>query len=120
MSDVKHTPGPYRAIGSAIYADAPQDVNHSHFKGFGEPEPDRGYLIAESIPHKPTRDLLTAAPTMLEALKAFASLELPPLKSAGNAAFYSLRLDDIRKAKAAISFAQGEASALSNSERADG
>jgi hypothetical protein len=69
MTDVKYTAGPYRAIGSGIYADAPQDVDHSHYKGFGEPEPDRGYLIAESIPHKPTRDLLAAAPDLLEALR---------------------------------------------------
>jgi hypothetical protein len=62
-----HTPGPYRAFGSAIYADKPQDVDHRQFRGFDKPEDGKGYLIAESIPHKPTRDLLTAAPILLDA-----------------------------------------------------
>lgn len=47
---------------------------------------------------------------LLEALKPFAALKLPTIKSPGNAGFYSLRFDDIRRAKAA----------LSNSERTDG
>lgn len=62
-----HVRGPYRAIGSAIYADAPQPVDPTTFRGFAEPEPNRGFLIAESIPHTPTRDLLAAAPDLLDA-----------------------------------------------------
>lgn len=66
MARPQFTPGPYRAIGSAIYADTPQVVDPARFKGFGEPEPGRGYLIAESIPHKETRDLLKAAPELYD------------------------------------------------------
>lgn len=62
-----HVKGPYRAIGSAIYADAPQPVDPAQFRGFTEPEPGRGYLIAESIPHTPTRHLLAAAPDLMDA-----------------------------------------------------
>ena len=66
MSLPSFTPGPYRAVGSAIYADVPQDVDPARFKGFTEPELGRGYLIAESIPHVPTRDLLASAPDLYD------------------------------------------------------
>ncbi|WMT85613.1 hypothetical protein NO932_11805 [Pelagibacterium sp. 26DY04] len=62
----KFTKGPYRAIGSAIYADHPQEVDPAVYRGFTEPEGERKYLIAESIPHKPTRDLLSAAPHLYD------------------------------------------------------
>jgi hypothetical protein len=64
-----HVPGPYREIGSAIYANSPQPVDPTMFRGFTEPEGDRGYLIAESIPHDGTRRLLTASPEVLDALE---------------------------------------------------
>lgn len=71
----EHTPGPYIAHGSAIYANTPQDVDHSMFKGFDTKEPHGvGYLIAESIPHVPTRDLLAAAPDLLEALEGISKV----------------------------------------------
>lgn len=60
------TPGPYRGVGGAIYADHPQDVDHTRFKGFKDMEMGRGYLIAESIPHLPTRNLLAAAPELYD------------------------------------------------------
>lgn len=63
-----HTPGPWRAVGCSVYADSPQDVDPSRFRGFREPEEPHGYLIAESIPHDATRRLIAAAPELLAAL----------------------------------------------------
>lgn len=60
------TPGPYRGEGSAIYADSPQIVDATRYRGFREMELGRGYLIAESIPHMPTRDLLVAGPELYD------------------------------------------------------
>lgn len=60
------TAGPYRGIGSAIYADNPQLVDPGRYHGFREMELGRGFLIAESIPHLPTRDLLVAAPELYD------------------------------------------------------
>lgn len=59
--------GEWKAVGSGVYSTMPQDVDHSRFKGFEHPEGDAGYLIAESIPHKPTRDLIAAAPKLFDA-----------------------------------------------------
>lgn len=64
-----HVPGPWREHGTAVYADTPQPVDHSHYRGFDRPEGDRGYLIAESIPHAPTRRLIAAAPDLFLAAK---------------------------------------------------
>jgi hypothetical protein len=61
------TPGPYRAIGSAIYGDIPQEIDPLRFRGFKEMEPGRGFLIAESIPHSATRNLLAASPVLYDA-----------------------------------------------------
>lgn len=60
------TASPWRAIGTAIYADQPQDIDSVVYIGFREREPERGYLIAESIPHKPTRDLIASAPELYD------------------------------------------------------
>lgn len=67
MNDHQPVPGPYRAVETSIYADQPQPIDHRRYLGFERPELHRGYLIAESIPHKPTRDLLAAAPDLLDA-----------------------------------------------------
>ena len=65
-----HTPGPYVQSGTAIYAATPQDVDHRAYRGFDDIEPGApGYLIAESIPHGPTRKMLTGAPEALAALQ---------------------------------------------------
>lgn len=58
--------GEWKAVGNGVYSTMPQDVDHAHFKGFEHPEGDAGYLIAESIPHKPTRDLIAAAPALYD------------------------------------------------------
>lgn len=58
--------GTWRAVGNGVYSDVPQDVDHSHFRGFDKPEGEAGFLIAESIPHKPTRDLIAAAPALYD------------------------------------------------------
>jgi hypothetical protein len=74
MSKQKHTPGPYIEHGIAIYSAAPHDIDHAYYRGFNEVAPGApGYLIAESIPHGPTRKLFVAAPETaaeLDRLKA--------------------------------------------------
>lgn len=59
--------GEWKAVGNGVYSTIPQDVDHAHFKGFEHPEGDAGFLVAESIPHKPTRDLIAAAPKLFDA-----------------------------------------------------
>lgn len=66
MTRPEFTPGPYYSFDSGIYADVPQPVDHSRFKGFGTRIFGVGFLIAESIPHKPTRDLLASAPQLYD------------------------------------------------------
>lgn len=66
---MSHTPGPWRAHGTAVYADAPQDIDHRRYRGFDRSDGDLGYLIAESIPHEPTRNLIAAAPDLLHVLE---------------------------------------------------
>ncbi len=100
----KHTPGPYIAHGSAIYASTPQDVDHSAFKGFDTTEPSGvGYLIAESIPHGPTRNLLAAAPDLLVALMNCANWAE---QLAGDE--HHPAMGAVKMAKAAIAKALGE------------
>lgn len=56
----KPTEGPYFDCPgrNAITCETAQDVDHNRFRGFNVPEYDGRYLIAESIPHGPTRRLL--------------------------------------------------------------
>lgn len=69
----EHTPGPWVERGYSVYADTPQDVDYSRFRGFNEKEArdgvEVGYLIAESIPHNATRRLIAAAPDLLDACR---------------------------------------------------
>lgn len=60
--------GPYRDCAVGIFADFPQPVDHKLARGFDQWEPGRGYLIAESIPHGPTRRLLAHSTALFEAL----------------------------------------------------
>lgn len=60
------TRAPWHEHGYAVYADVPQDVDHGFFRGFEQPEGDRGYLVAESIPHAPTRRLIADAPLLYD------------------------------------------------------
>lgn len=62
-----HTPGPWEAVGQAVYAQTPQDVDHSRYFGYSERGP-HGFLIAESIPHEATARLIAASPDLLAAL----------------------------------------------------
>lgn len=68
-----HTPGPWTECGYSVYAEAPQNVDSSRFRGFDEKETregvEVGYLIAESIPHDATRRLIAAAPDLLDACR---------------------------------------------------
>lgn len=59
--------GTWHAAGYSVYSTVPQDVDHTRFRGFDRPEGGEGYLIAESIPHKQTRDLIAAAPRLYDA-----------------------------------------------------
>jgi len=75
LDPTKPVPGPYYDGEVGIYADHPQPVDHTRFRGFALPEPNApggGFLIAESIPHEPTRKMLTAAPDLLDALEELA------------------------------------------------
>lgn len=76
----KPVPGPYYDGEVGIYADHPQPVDHTRFRGFASPEPNApggGFLIAESIPHGPTRKMLAAAPELLAALEAMMDEAIP-------------------------------------------
>ena len=68
---MKPTEGPYYDCpeSNAITCETPQDVDHNRFGGFNKPDYDGRYLIAESIPHGPTRRLLAKSWDMREALK---------------------------------------------------
>ena len=63
--------GPWTEAGNSVYAQTPQNVDHSRFRGFSEQEThggeEVGYLIAESIPCDATRRLITASPDLLDA-----------------------------------------------------
>lgn len=73
-----HTPGPYLEYRTGLYAATPQDVDHGHYRGFNNIEPGApGYLIAESIPHGPTRRVLSLAPEMLALLQELIDIEGP-------------------------------------------
>lgn len=62
-----HTPGPWKAVGQSVYAQTPQDVDHSRYFGYSE-RGHHGFLIAESIPHEATCRLIAASTDMIDAL----------------------------------------------------
>lgn len=103
-------PGPYYDGEVGIYADHPQPVDHSRFRGFASPEPHApggGFLIAESIPHGPTRKMLAAAPDMLAALMFIHEQVCEPANGHYTLNAYKLGAG-IAMARAAIAKARGE------------
>jgi len=63
-----HVPGPWIAVGQSVYAQTPQDIDHSRYRGYNEREP-HGFLISESTPHPATVRLIAAAPDLLDACR---------------------------------------------------
>lgn len=58
----KATPGPwhYSDVHASVTCDAPQDVDHNHFRGFADPDYEGRYLLCESVVHPPTRAYIAA------------------------------------------------------------
>jgi hypothetical protein len=96
-----HVPGPWIAVGQSVYAQTPQDIDHSRYSGYNEREP-HGFLISESTPHQPTARLIAAAPDLLAALEN-TLLALEYLD-----AIHGSFPKNIAKAHAAIAKAKGE------------
>jgi hypothetical protein len=93
-----HTPGPWKAVGQAVYAETPQDIDHSRHHGYDEREPD-GFLIAESIPHEATARLIAAAPDLLAALEQVAEWAARHDTVEGTGALFAFALATIAKAR---------------------